>query len=157
VPVLNRPAVAIEKVSTAEKGVIWALVHDPKAGVQAAASMDVEDLDGLPARQILEQARSLQEWPIDAVPEALLERLSKMEAGLVQEIGRQSHPPGEPLDCVRALKRLRFTRERADVQRQIVRLQEEGGANHEIEIVALWERKKILLQQIETLMGAETR
>ena len=57
-----------------------------------------------------------------------------MEARLVEEIGRQSHPPGDPLDCVRALKRLRYTRERAAVQREIDRLQEAGAAGHDAEI-----------------------
>jgi hypothetical protein len=71
-----------------------------------------------------------------------------MEARLVEEIARQPHPPGPPLDCVKALKRLRYTRERAAVQREIDRLQEAGAANHETEIVALWDRKKTLLQLI---------
>ena len=40
-------------------------------------------------------------------------------------------PPGPPLDCVKAIKRLRYTRERAAVQREIDRLQEAGAATHE--------------------------
>jgi hypothetical protein len=71
-----------------------------------------------------------------------------MEARLVEEISRQPHPPGPPLDCVKAVKRLRYTRERAAVQREIDRLQEAGAATHETEIVALWDRKKTLLQLI---------
>jgi hypothetical protein len=67
---------------------------------------------------------------------------------LVDNIGRQPHPPGDPLDCVKALKRLRYTRERAAVQREIDRLQEAGAADHETEIVALWDKKKALLQLI---------
>ena len=47
-----------------------------------------------------------------------------------------------------ALKRLRYVRERAAVQREIDRLQEAGAARHESEIVALWERKKTLLKWI---------
>jgi hypothetical protein len=49
---------------------------------------------------------------------------------------------------VKAIKRLRYSRERAAVQREIDRLQEEGAATHETEIVALWDRKKTLLQLI---------
>jgi hypothetical protein len=45
----------------------------------------------------------------------------------------------------------RFDRERADVQRAIDRLQEEGLARYEDEIVTLWARKKDLLQRIEAL------
>jgi DNA primase len=155
VPALNRPKVAMDQVRTAEKGLIWALLRDASNGLRALLDVETQDLEGLATRQILEQARSLQEWPAAALPEALLERLTTVEAALVQEIGRQPHPPGPPLDCVQALKRLRYTRERADVQREIDRLQEEGGANHESEILALWARKKVLLQRIESLIDPE--
>jgi DNA primase len=151
VPALARPTVALEQVKTAEKGVIWALLHDPSTGAAAVAELEAEDLEGLATRLILEQARSLQEWPAGSLPQTLLERLNEMEARLVQDIGRQPHPPGDPHDCVRALKRLRYTRERADVQREIDRLQQEGGVNHERDIVALWDRKRALLHRIESL------
>jgi DNA primase len=153
---LDRAAVGLDQLKTAEKGVIWALVHDAGAGLAAVAELEVQDLEGLGTRPILEQARSLQDWPVESLPQTLLERLTEMEARLVQDIGRQPHPPGDPLDCVRALKRLRYTRERADVQREIDRLQEQGAANHDTEIVALWDRKKTLLQRIESLLGAES-
>jgi DNA primase len=155
VAVLDRPKVGLGQVNQAEKGVIWAVMHESEGSRAALADLETEDLEGLATRPILEQARSLQDWPTDALPQTLLERLNEGEARLVQEIGRQPHPPGDALDCVRALKRLRYTRERADVQREIDRLQEEGAANHETEIVALWDRKKSLLQRIESLIGAE--
>ena len=148
VAVLDRPKVGLDQVKTAEKGVIWALVHDTAAGAAAVKELEREDLVGLATQPILEQARTLQEWPPESLPQALLERLNSTEARLVEEIGRQPHPPGPPLDCVKAIKRLRYTRERAAVQREIDRLQEEGAANHETEIVALWDRKKTLLQLI---------
>jgi DNA primase len=151
VAVLDKPRVMLDQVKTAEKGLIWALLHNPSAGIGAAAELDPQDLEGLATRWILEQARSLQEWPAGSIPQTLLERLNEMEARLVQDIGRQPHPPGDPHDCVRALKSLRYTRERADVQREIDRLQRDGGANHEREIVALWDRKMALQQRIESL------
>jgi DNA primase len=151
VPALARPKVALDHVKTAEKGVIWALLHDPAAGAAAVAELEVQDLEGLATRLILEQARSLQEWPAGSLPQTLLERLNEMEARLVQDIGRQPHPPGDPHDCVRTLKRERYSRERAEVQRDIDRLQQEGGVNHEREIVALWDRKRELLLRIESL------
>jgi DNA primase len=148
VAALERPLVGLDQVKTAEKGVIWALLRNPEAGLAAVAQLDPEDLEGLATRSILDQARSLQELPAGSLPPTLLERLNGGEARLVEDIGRQSHPPGDPLDCVRALKRLRYTRERAAVQREIDRLQEAGAADHETEIVALWDRKKALVQLI---------
>jgi DNA primase len=148
VAALSRPSTSADQVKTAEKGVIWSLMRAPQAGVAALEQLEPEDLEGLATRSILEQARSLQEWPAGSLPPTLLERLNDVEARLVQDIGRQPHPPGDPLDCVRALKRLRYTRERAAVQREIDRLQEAGAANHETEIIKLWDRKKTLVQLI---------
>ncbi len=148
VPAIDRARVGLDQVKTAEKGLIWAILRDSPAAVAALKQMDAEDMEGLATRTILEEARSLQDLPPGSLPQTLIERLSDMEAQLVDGIGRQSHPPGDPLDCVRALKRLRYTRERAAVQREIDRLQEEGAADHENEIVALWDRKKTLLQLI---------
>jgi DNA primase len=148
VPALERPKVGLDQVKTAEKGVIWAIMRSTDAGMAALAHMEPEDLEGLATRTILEQARSLQDWPSGTVPQTLLERLTGMEARLAEEISRLPHPPGDPLDCVRALKRLRYTRERAAVQREIDRLQEAGAASHGTEIDRLWHRKKTLVQLI---------
>jgi hypothetical protein len=54
------------------------------------------------------------------------------------------------------LKRRRLDRDRAAVQREIDRLQEQAGARYEEEIVLLWTRKKELLQRIEALDGEGT-
>ena len=148
VAALDRPKIGLDQVNTAEKGVIWALMRSPEAGLAALAQLETVDLEGLAARPILEQARSLQDWPAGSLPQTLLERLNGVEAWLAAEIGRLPHPPGDPLDCVRALKRLRYTRERAEVQREIDRLQEAGAASHGGEIDRLWTRKKTLVQLI---------
>jgi DNA primase len=150
----ERRAPGLGQVKTVERGLIWALVRDPEAALAALEGLEPGDTDGLATRSILEQARSLQDWPSASLPETLIERLNSGEASLVVEIGRQSHPPAAPADCVRTLKRLRFDRERAAVQREIDRLQEQGASLHEAEIVSLWSRKQALLQQIEALMEA---
>jgi hypothetical protein len=49
------------------------------------------------------------------------------------------------------LKRLRWERERAAIQREIDRLQEIGASQHGNEIDALWQKKKDLLHRIEQL------
>jgi DNA primase len=139
-------------VKPAEKGLIWALFHEPTQGMAALAELEGVDLDGLATRAILEQARSLQDWPPEALPKALIQRLNDAEARLVEDLGRQPQSPGDPAECAKALRRLRFDRERAAVQREIDRLQQEGAARHDEEILALWDRKKALLQQIESLM-----
>jgi DNA primase len=153
---VERRLPALGQIKVAERGLIWALVHEPAATVAALSELELTDLDGLATGDILRQAQSLQGWPAASLPRALIERLNKGEAELVEDIGRQTGAPADAADCVRTLKRLRYDRERAEVQREIDRLQEAGAAHHEHEIIALWERKKDLLHRIERLMAHDS-
>jgi hypothetical protein len=132
-------------------------MRSPEVALTALAELEEADLDGLGARSILLQARSLQDWPASTLPQTLLERLSKGEAELVQEISRRTSQPADPVECVRRLRTSRLDRERAGLQREINRLQELGAAEHDGQIVALMARKIELLQQIETLMTGRGR
>ena len=143
------------QVKPAERGLIWALMRDPAAGVTAMAELDDQDLQGLAAQSIFLQARSLQEFPADSLPRTLIERLSKGEAGLVEEISRQPSAPAGAPDCVKALKKLRVDRERADVQREIDELQEQGATRDEARINTLLVRMRVLSQRGESLMGSD--
>ena len=72
----RRHVPALGQVKAFERGLIWALVRDPAAGFGALADLECTDLSGLATGPILEQARSLQGWPSEGLPQALLERLS---------------------------------------------------------------------------------
>ena len=146
---VQRRAPSMGQVKDAERGLIWALMHQVEGVQDAVLELEDSDLDGLATREILRQARSLQDWPAGSVPEALMERLSKGEAALVEQIAREKGAPADAADSVRTLKRLRYGREKADLQREIDRLQQAGAAAHEHEIIALWERKKDLLQRLD--------
>lgn len=75
-----------------------------------------------------------------------------VEAQLVTGIASEPEPPvHEAEDCARIMKRLRYERERAAVQREIDRLQQLGAAQHGEQIDALWSRKRDLLNRIEYL------
>ena len=146
---LERRAPSMGQVKEAERALIWALIRRPEGVQDALLDLDDADLEGLATREILRQARSLQGWPPESVPQALIERLSKGEAALVQQIAREKGAPADAVDSVRTLKRLRYSRENADLQREIDRLQQAGAARHDHEIIALWERKKDLLQRLD--------
>lgn len=146
----ERRVLPVGQVKVAERAVIWGLMHAPAAALAALIELEPADLDGLATRGILVQAQSLQAWTPASVPGALLERLNDTEAALVRHIASQPDAPADPADSVRTLKRLRYDRERAEVQREIDRLQQEGGARHEEQIVALWSRKKDLLRLLTT-------
>ena len=139
------------QMKVAERGLIWALMRAPEPGAAALAELDAQDLEGLATREILRQAQSLQGFPTSSLPEALMQRLYSGEAEIVTDIARQTGAPADAADCVRTLKRLRYDRERADLQREIDRLQQAGGPGQVDEIVTLWERKKDLLHRIEAL------
>ena len=94
-------------------------------------------------------ARSLHDEPVDHLPSALLQRLSTVNAQLVTSIAAHDAPHAPAVECARAIKRLRWERERAAIQREIDRLQELGAGQHGHEIDALWQKKKDLLHLIE--------
>jgi DNA primase len=147
-----RQVPALGQLKPVEKGLIWALVRDPAAGFGALADLERDDLTGLATAPILEQARSLHGWPSEVLPQTLLERLSTLEAGLVTEISAQPEPPALVLtDCVAELRRRRLERERADVTREIERLQEQGVPSSDGRIDQLGTRQLELKQKIDAL------
>ena len=135
----------------AEKALIWSLIHNTSEALDALSELDSEDLEELAGRDILDVARSLHKEPVNFVPTALLQRLSTVNAQLVASIASTTISTAPPAGCVRAIKRLRWERERAAIQREIDRLQELGAHQHGQEIDTLWQRKKSLLHRIEEL------
>lgn len=144
-------------VKAAERGLIWAVMRDTPSGMAALAELEEDDCDGLVTRGILQQARSLQGWPAPSLPPALVERLSTGEAALVQEICAHPTAPSAAADCVKVLRQLRLDRERAAIQREISRLQEQGPSADDARMNALLVRSRELKQRIELLMEAESR
>lgn len=137
------------QVRQAEKGLIWALFHDPEHVGEALADLESEDLETLLTRKILEMARGLHETGVDTVPSALLARLNMEEARLVTGIAAEPEGAAPVGECVAALKRLRFERESADLQRRIDGLQSRAAPDEEI--ADLWQRKMELVRRIEQL------
>jgi len=149
--VTTREVPVVGQLKHAEKALIWGLIHNTGKALEAVADLDEKDLDGLSGRHILEVARSLHGEPLELLPSALLQRLSTVDAQLVAGIAATAITQAPPAACARALKRLRWERERAAIQREIDRLQELGATQHGQEINILWLRKKDLLHRIEDL------
>ena len=139
----------------AERGLIWALIRDPASALAAMDEADLEgdDLTGLTTGPILRVALSLRELSAGLVPDTLVARLSQEEADLTRDLASAVTSPAPANECVRALKRGRYERERAAVQREIDRLQELGATSHGGQIDALWARKIDILHRIEALNG----
>jgi DNA primase len=139
------------QLKQAEKALIWGLCHNTGPARDALAGLDEADLEYLAGREIFELARSLHNEPPDLLPTTLLQRLSTVNAQIVTSIAASSISPAPAPECARAIKRLRWERERAALQREIDRLQQLGASQHEHEIDDLWQRKKDLLHRIEEL------
>ena len=139
------------QVTMAEKGLIWWLVHEPSPALAALAGVEPADLEGVASRSVLDLACKLNE-DRGFSPSLLLERLSMVEAQLVTSVASEGEAPVSDVDsCVRMLKRGRYEREQAALQREIVRLQQLGAETHSSEIDALWGRKRDLIRRIEEL------
>jgi DNA primase len=147
----DRELPSFGQVKHAEKGLIWALIHNPDEAFDAMVELDAEDLNLLACREVFETAQRLRDRPEEYSPSSLLERLSTVNAQLVTSIAADPTPPAPAVDCARAIKRLRCERDRAAIQREIDRLQELGAGQYGHEIDALWQRKKNLLHRIEDL------
>jgi DNA primase len=141
-------------VKPAERGLIWALVHEPAVALAALDGLEDADLHALAARRVFEMARTLHGATAEQVPIRLLERLNEQEAQLVTSIGADPTRSAHPEDCVRALRVLRYDRERAALQREIDRLQQEAAPGVAARIEQLGLQKIDLKRRIEAL-GAE--
>jgi DNA primase len=142
---------AAAAVKPAERGLIWALVHDPAAAMAALELADDEDFEALASRGVLQLARSLHNLAASQVPSALLERLSEEEARLVTAIAADPTRPAPADECARTLRLLRYDRERAALQREIDRLQREPAADAATRIEQLGLQKIDLKRRIEAL------
>jgi DNA primase len=147
--VTNREMPSFGPFKDAEKGLIWGLFHDTDVVLGVLGDLDEEDLESLAGRHIFALARSLRREVPTQVPSALLRRLSTGDAQLVTRIAATASPPAPAVECGRELRRMRWDRERAAIQREIDRLQELGAVQHAREIDVLWQRKKDLLHRIE--------
>ena len=120
--------------------------------MDALANLDDRDLAGSSVRHIVTLARDLaSDHAPETIPVALLGRLNEEEISLVTGIAARTPRPAPAVDCLRALRRRRYERERADVQREIDRLQERGGADSD-EFARLWALKRSLMTEIEALL-----
>jgi hypothetical protein len=141
------------QVTKAEKGLIWLLIHRPEAAVEALATLDGPDFDGLSSRSVLDLARKLNEDK-GFSPSALLERLTMVDAQLVTAIASEGEAHVNDADeCVRSLKLRRLESERGVLQREIDRLQEVGQDGEKLQELLV--RKYKVSQRIQDLVLRE--
>lgn len=143
----------------AESGLLWHLVHDPAVAAEVLLTLSDEDFEGLASAEVLRTARVLAEGGDAGLPKDLSERLSDEERAVMARAAKAGAAVAPASDCAQALRRLRYDRERSEVQEQIDTLQSLSGAHSQsepgltAELQDLWERKKLILRQLEELNG----
>jgi DNA primase len=139
------------ELTPAERDLLAGLLLEPETVMSALDELDDRDMQGLSVQPILVQARELAGQPPETIPATLLERLNEGEVALITGIAARIPKPAPAQDCVRALRRRRYERERAAVQREIDKLQERGAPADVGEIDRLWAQKRTLITEIEAL------
>jgi hypothetical protein len=140
------------RLKPAERDLLASLLQDPARAMQAVFELEDADFEGLASAAILRQARELADQPAPSVPGLLLQRLTDHEAQTLTGLAARAVSAAPPAECAKALRVMRYERERAALQREIDRVQEQGSGRVE-EIHALWERKRDLLVRLEALNG----
>jgi DNA primase len=137
-------------VTKAEKGLIWLLVHDPGKALAALDDLEPADLQDLASRSVLDLAKDLKENGKFS-PTVLLDH-TMAEAPYITGIASESEPHvHDATECVRELKRRRYTREVAAVQQEIDRLQQRGAPDVPGQLDALLWKKHELIQKLRAL------
>jgi DNA primase len=137
-------------VTKAEKGLIWLLVHDPGKALAALDDLETADLKGLAARSVLDLARELKEN--SKFSPTLFLNQSMAEAPYITGIASESEAHvHDAAECVRELKRRRYTREVAAVQQEIDQLQQRGAPEVPGQLEELLLKKYELIQKLQAL------
>lgn len=129
---VSRPAGAGQALREAERGLLWALVHEPAGALAAIRSLEPQDLEGLASSGILLAAASTRDVADEDVPAALLERLKEGEAQVLSRVAAEPHPPTPDLQafvgsCVQALRTRRLKQALADLDTSFREALERGA------------------------------
>ena len=106
-----------------ERGLLWAILHQPEDAARALQSLQDNDIEGLASEALLRKAMELAWGDADVLPNALMERLTDREARMLTQAGAERQAPVTDLSaCVEALGRARVRRELGDLDREIAQL-----------------------------------
>jgi DNA primase len=132
-PATRLPTLA-GQLRPAERGLLWALVHQPEQVLRWVKTLEDVDLEGLSSGELLRIARDLSDGEPADVPNLLMERLSSGDANRLAAIASEASAPVLDAEAsVKSLKRLTFERELASVQREIDGLQARGERGPELD------------------------
>lgn len=145
---------SVGQLTKAERSILWMLIHRPELGLSALEGLDEVDIEALGSRPVLDLARKLKENN-GFSPAVLIEQLGLAHVTLVTEAAAELEPPSlDAASCVRALRKMRYERERGATQAEIDRLVRAGQGNDPAFNVLL-EKHLDLRRRIEALVSTE--
>jgi DNA primase len=110
-------------VTETERGLLWAILHQPESAAEALRSLQPADLEGLASEDLLLKALDLAGGDPAVLPNALMERLNDRDAQILARAGAERQAPVLDLGaCVEALRNLRLRSELQEIEGEIGRL-----------------------------------
>jgi DNA primase len=110
-------------VTDTERGLLWAILHQPEGAAAALRLLQPADLEGLASEGLLLHALELAAGDPQVLPSSLMERLNDREAQMLARAGAERQAPVLDLNaCVQALQNLRVRRELSEIEAEIGRL-----------------------------------
>lgn len=127
-----RTTPAASHLTDTERGLLWAILHQPEGAAAALVSLQDADLEGLASESVMIAARELAAQDPALLPNALMARLNDREVRLLTQAGSERQAPVLDLGaCVEALRNSRTRRELAAIDREIAHLaQADPGSAH---------------------------
>lgn len=131
-----------------ERGLLWAMVHQPEELAVALRQLESADLEGLRSQDVLEKALQAVGGDTAELPNTVMERLTDQEAQLLARVATDREPPVRDLaECVRELRLGRIRRQILALQREIDDHAASGRAATELD--ELLRQKNALSSQME--------
>jgi hypothetical protein len=131
-----------------ERGLLWALVHQPEELASALRQLEPADLEGLRSQDVLGKALQVMASGSDELPNVVMERLTDQEAQLLARVAIDREPPVRDLaECVRELRLGRLRRQILALQQEIDDYAASGQAVAQLD--ELLRHKNALSSQME--------
>ncbi len=141
----DRVTPASTHVTDTERGLLWAILHQPGDAARALKSLQDADIEGLASEDLLRKAMELAWADPDLLPNALMERLTDRETRMLTQAGAERQAPVTDLSaCVDALARGRMKREVAELDREIAQIAARDPASPRLTELVL---KKIAIRR----------
>jgi DNA primase len=142
----DRLGAASSPLRDVENGILWAVMHTPRAALDALASLEPADVEGLTSQGVLQKALEVRLEEPEHLPAALMERLNDQEAQMLSKVATSAEAHSLDLqECVRALRFSRIERQLGEIQRALDGRQKIPDE----ELTDLLRRKNVLRSQLE--------